>query len=43
MMQTQSGGEYDLADDENNYHLAGSTGDKYENNTTIQRFAFCLL
>ena len=40
MMQTQSEGEYDLADDENNYHLAGSTGDEYENNTTITRFAF---
>ena len=42
MMQTQSGGVYDLADDENNYHLAGSTGDEYENNATITRFAFSL-
>ena len=33
----QNRGDYDLADDDE-YQLAGATGDEYENFTSIQRF-----
>lgn len=33
--QSVGGGEYDLADDE--YQLAGPTGEEYENSASIQR------
>ena len=36
-MSEQNRGDYDLADDDE-YQLAGATGDEYENFTSIQRF-----
>ena len=42
MKQTQNAGVYELADDENNYHLVGPTACEYENSLTGKRYAQCI-